>query len=156
MSSSTRLFDSNGHLLPPEKCNIEPLDSLTKHRAASPSRRSPSRNGRQSAGTSGSEPKLPNFVQEVTKNTESSNIRLASPTAIKAEYVNVEKRLISTKNSAKDGTHLANNHLGNTTASNFKARYCLSWIFCKLLLIMHSSVFWSHSNAYLNCNNYVF
>ncbi|CAB3993056.1 predicted protein [Paramuricea clavata] len=121
MSSSTRLFDSNGHLLPPEQCNIEPLDSLTKHRAASPSRRSPSRNGRQSAGTSGSEPKLPNFVQEVTKNTESPNIRLASPTAIKAEYVNVEKRLISTKNSAKDGTHLANNHLGSTTASNFKA-----------------------------------
>ncbi len=122
--SSSKLFDSEGHLLPPERCNIEPLNSLTKHRAASPSRRSPSRNGRQSAGN---EPKLPDFVQEVSQNAETSNIRLASPTALKAAYFNVEKHLISTNRSPKDGKHLINNHSGiNTTASNFKSRYCFS------------------------------
>mgnify|MGYP002803518216 CR=1 FL=1 len=118
MSRST-LFDSEGHLLPPEQCNIEPLHSLTKHRAASPSRRSPSRNGRRS---SGSETKLPDFIQEVGQNIKSSsNIRIANPTAVKAACVSLEKRPNSTNNSSKDGKHLINYHFGNTTASKFKA-----------------------------------
>jgi hypothetical protein len=121
MSGST-LFDSEGHLLPPERCNIEPLNSLTKHRATSPSRRSPSRNGaRESAGN---ETKLPDFVQEVTENRESCNIRIASPTAVKAENTSVKKQLISTNNSFKDGKHFINSHFGNTTTSKFKERYC--------------------------------
>ena len=126
MSSSTKLFDSSGHLLPPEQCNIEPLKSLTKDRAKSPSRRSPGRNGRQS---SGNEPKLPNFVQEITKNTETSSGRLASPTAVKVEYFNVEKSHLSTERSPKDGQHLKNNHLANTSRNHLKARYCFSQIF---------------------------
>ena len=122
MSRST-LFDSEGHLLPPEKCNIEPLHSLTKHRAASPSRRSPSRNGRRS---SGSETKLPDFVKEVGQSAKSSNIQIANPTAVKAERLNVEKQPNSTNNLSKNGKHIINYHFGNTTASKFKARYGLS------------------------------
>ncbi|XP_028396698.1 uncharacterized protein LOC114520591 [Dendronephthya gigantea] len=118
MNISSKLFDTNGHLLPPEKTNIRPLDPLTKGRAKSPSRRSPSRLGRQS---SGSELKLPNFVQEVTQNSESSgDIRVASPTAVRAEYFTVEKHRISTDTSPSHGKHLINHHLAKDSTSKFK------------------------------------
>lgn len=127
MNISTKLFDTNGHLLPPEVTNIKPLDPLTKGRAKSPSRRSPSRHGRQ---CSGSELKLPSFCQEVVKNTETScNIRVASPTAVRAEYFTAEKHRISTDTSPIHGKYLLNNRLAKNSASKFKLRYCFNQTF---------------------------
>ena len=118
MSGSTKLFDTHGQLLPPEEYSIEPLNTL-KYRAKSPSRRSPSRNGRQSTGN---ETKLPDFVQEVTHNTDNSNIRIASPTARKVEGLNGENLSIPSNTSAKDGQHFIKKESNTTTANNSKAR----------------------------------
>ena len=47
MSNSFQFFDKKGELLPPEQCNITPLESLTKDRvSACPDRRLPTRTGK--------------------------------------------------------------------------------------------------------------
>lgn len=121
--NSSVLFDTSGNLLPPEQCNIKPLESLTKDRARSPSRRSPWRNDRHSSGSDRHpSPKLPNFVQEVTQNREAVNIRLASPKAVKIEHLKVQQHRIITNTESTDGKHLKNNLLPFTTGKNLKPR----------------------------------
>lgn len=149
MSGSARLFDSSGNLLPPDESNIKLLKSLTKNRAKSPSRRSPARNGR-----AGNEPKLPDFVQEITQNNESSSGRLASPTAVKVEYFNVEKSSLSTEGSPKDGKHLTRKHLDNNSTNNCKPRYYFTRFFLYLLNRSGSVFRICLSNA-TSCDNYV-
>lgn len=75
------LVDENGRLLPTELCNIKTLECLTKDRAPSPARRSPSRNGtKQHENTRSSSPKLPAFVQGLN---DSKGNRTTSPTALR-------------------------------------------------------------------------
>ena len=99
------LVDEQGRLLPAEYCTIKTLECLTKDRARSPSRRSPSRNGKKSSRNgSSSSPKLPTFVHEVS---EFEGARLTSPTALKDDS-SLVKQVAKEENS----TNVYTNGLG--------------------------------------------
>ena len=86
------LVDENGRLLPTELCNIKTLECLTKDRAPSPSRRTPSRNGtKKHDNARSSSPKLPAFVQELKVDSKEDRIRSPTARRVDASFGKQEK-----------------------------------------------------------------